>query len=117
MSAAGAPIAVEVRVVARREALRRVVVACDPGRVVAVEATDLSSPETADATWTLTEDDASSLAGGTLDPNVAYMRGRMKTAGDVGAPMRVLPLLHGSALADLRAALSSPGADRRSPTG
>jgi hypothetical protein len=36
---------------------------------------------------------AAELAAGTLHPNVAFMQGRLKTAGDPGALLRVLPRL------------------------
>jgi predicted lipid carrier protein YhbT len=39
---------------------------------------------------------AAELASGALDPNVAYMQGRLKTAGDQGALLRVLPHLDAS---------------------
>lgn len=102
-------VAVELRVVAGREARCGLAVSCDPERSVTIAVLDPNAPEgaEADSVWTLTEDDAHDLAAGTLDPSVAYMRGRMKTAGDAGAPMRVLPLLHGDVLAELRAALAA----------
>lgn len=102
-------VVVELRVVAGREPRCGLTVSCDPQRSITIAALDPAAPEgaEADAVWTLTEDDARDLAAGTLDPAVAYMRGRMKTAGDAGAPMRVLPLLHGDVLAELRVALAA----------
>lgn len=46
----------------------------------------------ADVTLTITWADGVALATGTLDPNVAFMQGRMKVAGTVGKLMDVLPL-------------------------
>lgn len=101
------PLVVELRVVAGRATLRRVELRCESGRVIVGEPTDGAAPDhEPDAVWTLTEPDARALASGELDPGVAYMRGRMKTAGETGAPLRVLPRLRGEVLADLRDKLS-----------
>lgn len=45
---------------------------------------------TPDVTLTLTHADAVAMAQGELDPGVAFMRGRMKTAGDPGLVLDVL---------------------------
>jgi putative sterol carrier protein len=44
-------------------------------------------------TLTAVESVAAELASGGLDPNVAFMQGRLKTAGDNGAVLSVLPHL------------------------
>ncbi len=50
-----------------------------------------------DATITVTYDDALALSAGDLDPSVAFMQGRLKSAGDPGA---VLDFLAGTAAPD-----------------
>jgi putative sterol carrier protein len=47
-----------------------------------------------DVTFTASYPDASAIAGGEFDPSVAFMQGRLKTAGDPGL---VLDLLAGAA--------------------
>jgi SCP-2 sterol transfer family len=47
-----------------------------------------------DVTLTLSYADATAIAAGELDPSVAFMQGRLKTAGDPGL---VLDLLAGAA--------------------
>ncbi len=47
-----------------------------------------------DVTFTVSYPDAAAIAAGDLDPSVAFMQGRMKTAGDPGL---VLDLLAGAA--------------------
>lgn len=103
------PVVVEVRVVTGREARCRIILSCAAERLVSMAMIDPTAPAgpEADSVWTLTEADARDLAAGCLDPAVAFMRGRMKTAGDAGAPMRVLPLLHGDVLAELRTVLAA----------
>lgn len=46
----------------------------------------------ADVTIALTYPDAVAIAAGQLDLHVAYMRGRVKVIGDMGALMAVLPV-------------------------
>jgi hypothetical protein len=53
---------------------------------------DIDDGTGATVTLTTTEAVAAELAGG-LSPNVAFMQGRLKTAGDNGAVLRVLPVL------------------------
>jgi len=45
---------------------------------------------TAAVTLTFTRADADAVVAGELDPSVAFMRGRMKTAGDPGLVLQVL---------------------------
>jgi hypothetical protein len=42
--------------------------------------------------FSLTPETAVSLQDGSLDPDVAYMRGRLKVAGDMAAFYELLPL-------------------------
>lgn len=46
----------------------------------------------ADITLTYRYDDARKVALGELDPNAAFMQGRMKVAGDLGKLMQLLPI-------------------------
>jgi predicted lipid carrier protein YhbT len=46
----------------------------------------------ADITLTYTYADARRVAEGELDPNAAFMQGRMKVAGDFGKLMHLLPI-------------------------
>jgi hypothetical protein len=50
-----------------------------------------------DATITVPYDDARALSAGDLDPSVAFMQGRLKSAGDTGT---VLDFLAGTAATD-----------------
>lgn len=43
-----------------------------------------------DVTLTVSYADASAIAGGELDPSVAFMQGRLKTAGDPGLVLGLL---------------------------
>ncbi len=43
-----------------------------------------------DLTLTVSYADASAIAGGELDPSVAFMQGRLKTAGDPGLVLDLL---------------------------
>jgi putative sterol carrier protein len=44
---------------------------------------------------TLTYDDSVQVQKGELDPNAAYMQGRMKVAGNLGKLMQLMPLTTG----------------------
>jgi SCP-2 sterol transfer family len=59
------------------------------GRVVAQA---LGERPGADFTVTSTWDDAVQILSGDLDPNVAFMQGRMKVAGNMAKLMALLPL-------------------------
>lgn len=53
----------------------------------------------ADLTFTYAFADGLALARGEVSPNVAYMRGRLKVAGDTGLLLRVLAASEGNAYA------------------
>ncbi len=61
----------------------------EDGRVVAQS---LGERPGADFTVTSTWDDAVQILTGELDPNVAFMQGRMKVAGNMAKLMVLLPL-------------------------
>jgi predicted lipid carrier protein YhbT len=48
--------------------------------------------EDAEVTLTLPYAESVAIAQGELDPNVAFMQGRMKVAGDTGKVLQLLPL-------------------------
>jgi SCP-2 sterol transfer family len=50
----------------------------------------IGSDPAADVTLTAPAADAAAMAAGTLDPNVAFMQGRMKTSGDPGLLLELL---------------------------
>ena len=58
-------------------------------------------------TFSMTPEVAALVRDGTLDPDVAYMQGRLKVAGDMAAFFDLLPLASsaafGEALGDSRA--------------
>jgi putative sterol carrier protein len=53
---------------------------------------DRGSIDDPDVTLTMVWDDAVSMCQGDLDPNVAFMQGRMKVAGSMGLMMTLLPV-------------------------
>ena len=55
-----------------------------------------------DVTLTFSWDDARSVLTGELDPNVAFMQGRMKVAGSMGVMMALLPATNTDEYGDLR---------------
>ncbi|HWE68761.1 MAG TPA: SCP2 sterol-binding domain-containing protein [Acidimicrobiales bacterium] len=55
-----------------------------------------------DVTLTTARTDALEMARGTLDPNVAFMQGKMKVAGSMGIMMRLLPVTNTPEYQDLR---------------
>ncbi len=55
-----------------------------------------------DVTVTFTWDDARAVHTGDLDPNVAFMQGRMKVAGSMGVMMTLLPATNTDEYRDLR---------------
>lgn len=54
------------------------------------EVLDAGAAGAADVTLTLPAEEAAAVAAGRLAPSVAYMRGRLKTAGDPGLVLAVL---------------------------
>lgn len=67
----------------------------------------LSRDAGADVTLNQTHADAVAIATGELDPSAAFMQGRVKVVGSMGALMAVLPVLQSheyeAAMADLAA--------------
>jgi putative sterol carrier protein len=59
------------------------------GRLLESQLGDIAEPE---ITMTSTYDDAVRIQQGQLDPNAAFMQGRMKAAGDLGKLMALMPL-------------------------
>lgn len=59
------------------------------GRVIEQALGECKDP---DFTFTVTWPDAVSVQKGELDPNVAFMQGRMKVSGNMGKVMALLPL-------------------------
>jgi hypothetical protein len=60
---------------------------------------EVDDPE---VTLTTARADALDMAKGTLDPNVAFMQGKMKVAGSMGIMMRLLPVTNTPEYQDLR---------------
>ena len=60
---------------------------------------DVDNP---DVTVTTARPDAMAMAQGDLDPNVAFMQGRMKVAGSMGIMMRLLPVTNTPEYQELR---------------
>lgn len=71
----------------------------EDGRLVASATGTVDDPE---VTLTLVWDDATAMQRGELDPNVAFMQGRMKVAGSMGIIMRLLPITNTPEYQDLR---------------
>ena len=55
-----------------------------------------------DVTLTMVWDDAVAMQRGDLDPNVAFMQGRMKVVGSMGVMMTLLPVTKTPEYQDLR---------------
>jgi len=86
----------------------------DPGERVQVVVTGgpdgdvrLGGTDDPDLVLTTTVDVAREMLDGTLDPNVAFMQGRLKTAGDNALLLRILPRTRSDAFATRRAQLQS----------
>ena len=60
-----------------------------------------------DVTLTMAWDDAVAVERGDLDPNVAFMRGRLKVAGSMGVMLTLLPLARTPEYQDLRRRITS----------
>jgi SCP-2 sterol transfer family len=76
---------------------------CDGGSL----AVDTGALADAEVTLTLPYADAVAVQRGELDPIVAYMQGRMKTAGDPGKLLDLLASTATPAYAELRAKLEA----------
>jgi alkyl sulfatase BDS1-like metallo-beta-lactamase superfamily hydrolase len=61
----------------------------EDGRIVESQIGELDDP---DFTLTMTYETGTEIARGELDPNVAFMQGRMKCAGDAGKLMQLIPI-------------------------
>ena len=70
-----------------------------------VEELGLGPGVDADVSLTVTYSDAAAILKGDLDVNVAYMQGRMKTAGDPGKLLEVLASTSSRQFSELREAL------------
>jgi putative sterol carrier protein len=86
----------------------------DPGERVQIVVTGgpdgdvrLGAADDPDLVLTTTTEVARELLDGTLDPNVAFMQGRLKTAGDNALLLRILPRTRSDAFAARRAQLQS----------
>lgn len=74
--------------------------------------------EQADVTFTLTEADARAIVAGALDPTVAFMQGRLKTAGDPGWVLDLLAAWSSpEGLRALRGIAAAAGLDGDGPAG
>jgi putative sterol carrier protein len=71
----------------------------EDGRLEASAAGTIDAP---DVTLTLPWDDAVAMQRGELDPNVAFMQGRMKVAGSMGVMMALLPVTNTPEYQELR---------------
>ncbi len=63
--------------------------------------------EEPDVSLTLRWGDAASVLRGELDPNVAFMQGRMKVVGSMGVLFDLLPVTTGQAYQDLRGRIAA----------
>jgi putative sterol carrier protein len=111
VSGAAASGTVHLLVKKGKRAERAVVLHLAEGEVAGVDTLDADAAnalvdDDADLVLSLTPDDAGAIAAGTLDPSVAFMRGTMKTAGDPGLVLWLLPIASGDAFAPVRAALT-----------
>ena len=71
----------------------------EDGRLVASAPGPIDEP---DVTLTTSWKDAVAIQRGDLDPNVAFMRGRMKVAGSMGLMLSLLPVTNTPEYRDLR---------------
>jgi putative sterol carrier protein len=86
----------------------------DVGERVQIVVTDgpdgevrLGTDDDPELVFTTTADVAREMIDGVLDANVAYMQGRLKTAGDNALLLRLLPKTRSEAFAEHRRALQS----------
>ncbi len=59
------------------------------GRLLESQLGEIAEPE---VTMTLSYDDSVSIQRGELDPNAAFMQGRMKVTGNMGKVMALMPV-------------------------
>lgn len=71
----------------------------EDGRLQSSAAGTIDAP---DVTLTMPWADAVAMQRGDLDPNVAFMQGRMKVAGSMGVMMALLPVTNTPEYQDLR---------------
>jgi putative sterol carrier protein len=71
----------------------------EDGRLRSSAAGSVDAP---DVTLTIVWDDAAAMQRGEMDPNVAFMQGRMKVAGSMGVMMALLPVTNTPEYQDLR---------------
>ncbi len=71
----------------------------EDGRLADSGVGTLDDPE---VTVTLVWGDAVAIQRGELDPNVAFMQGRMKVVGSMGVMVKLLPLANTAACQELR---------------
>ncbi len=71
----------------------------EDGRLHSSAAGTVDAP---DVTLTIVWDDAAAMQRGEIDPNVAFMQGRMKVAGSMGVMMALLPVTNTPEYQDLR---------------
>lgn len=67
----------------------------------------LGADDSADVTLTQAYPDAVAIAKGELDANAAFMQGRVKVVGNMGALMAVMPLTQSTDYQDLVTALAA----------
>lgn len=75
----------------------------DAGKLRAVESGEIENP---DVSVTTTWADAVAIQQGTLDPNVAFMQGKLKIGGNMNAILQLLPLTASDVYRDLQKRLS-----------
>jgi hypothetical protein len=100
VSGASGTVLVEVK--RGKSVERAVAVTVIDGGVASVEPGAHPAP---DVGLVLTAEDAAAIAAGTLDLDVAYMRGTMKMTGDPALLLQILPMAATAAFDPVRAAL------------
>ncbi|MCZ7528856.1 MAG: SCP2 sterol-binding domain-containing protein [Acidimicrobiia bacterium] len=74
----------------------------DDGRIIETQIGDLNDP---DFTLNMDYEVGREIAEGTLEPNVAFMQGRMKCTGDTGKLMALIPITGSSGYHAMQAEL------------